>query len=344
MDKIETGADKLLEIVNQDGKISLVNAVKRLGVSNDTIEKWAEVLSENDLVKMEYSLHETIICRKNKLLIKDNNHATLVKYLDSRLKSIFNQVQDTHARFRPVEKKMLGLTKKADKDIKRLTKHYKTIDREKHRKIKLKDDLTAIDQEIQLTFDKFTDILKMQLENYLILEKELFENYSHMLSKNIEGYGNLKKDKQHFGKQIRKINSRLLNAQIKSANIVKRMLPFFNTNYARRKVDLAERQSAITANVYKMDNEETEIMADLKSHLDELIKSRNKMLYVLNQINEGKNNIQKRSERLMTGTANQNISRDRIVVINNEIKEIEKDKELLINNINEFMAGGDINI
>lgn len=51
---VKTGVDALLEILKQEQKISLVDAAKKLGISEKTIKLWVDFLVEEKVVGMEY--------------------------------------------------------------------------------------------------------------------------------------------------------------------------------------------------------------------------------------------------------------------------------------------------
>ena len=58
--KIETGIDKLLELVEQRGKISTDEASRILKVDIKMIEDWASILDDHNLLKLEYPIIGTI--------------------------------------------------------------------------------------------------------------------------------------------------------------------------------------------------------------------------------------------------------------------------------------------
>jgi hypothetical protein len=64
MGKIQTGVDKLVELVHQQQKISLSDAAKALGVSKAIVQEWADFLSEEGLLEVKYSLSQTYLIEK----------------------------------------------------------------------------------------------------------------------------------------------------------------------------------------------------------------------------------------------------------------------------------------
>ena len=53
---IETGVDKLVNLVKGRGKIALSDAAKELGVSTAVIQEWVDFLEEEGIISVEYSL------------------------------------------------------------------------------------------------------------------------------------------------------------------------------------------------------------------------------------------------------------------------------------------------
>jgi chromosome segregation ATPase len=69
---IETGVDRLVDIINRKKKISVGDAAKELGVSTSVIEEWANFLEEEGLITLDYKLATTYLCEK-KLTKKEIN-------------------------------------------------------------------------------------------------------------------------------------------------------------------------------------------------------------------------------------------------------------------------------
>ena len=53
---IETGVDKLVNLINLKGKLSSDDAAKEIGVSATVIMEWADFLEEEGIVKIEYKI------------------------------------------------------------------------------------------------------------------------------------------------------------------------------------------------------------------------------------------------------------------------------------------------
>lgn len=67
---IETGVDKLVNLINTTGKISSYDAAKELGVSNTVVMEWADFLEEEGIINIEYKFTKPYLVTR-KLAKKD---------------------------------------------------------------------------------------------------------------------------------------------------------------------------------------------------------------------------------------------------------------------------------
>jgi chromosome segregation ATPase len=61
---IETGVDKLLDIIERRKRLSINDAADELGVSVPVIQEWADFLEEEGLITIEYKLSKTYLCER----------------------------------------------------------------------------------------------------------------------------------------------------------------------------------------------------------------------------------------------------------------------------------------
>jgi len=52
--EIKTGIDRFLDLINTDGETKIDIAAKKLGVPSETIEIWAEILQQDNLIDIDY--------------------------------------------------------------------------------------------------------------------------------------------------------------------------------------------------------------------------------------------------------------------------------------------------
>ena len=64
---IETGVDKLVSLVNTNGRVSSPDAASKLGVGTNVIMEWADFLEEEGIISIEYKFTKPfLIARKIK--------------------------------------------------------------------------------------------------------------------------------------------------------------------------------------------------------------------------------------------------------------------------------------
>src|SRR3989338_4697209 len=67
---IETGVDRLVNLVDEKGRVSSADAAKELGVSTTVVMEWAEFLEEEGVIKIEYRFTKPFLIAR-KLAKKD---------------------------------------------------------------------------------------------------------------------------------------------------------------------------------------------------------------------------------------------------------------------------------
>jgi len=62
---IETSIDKLFELIEKKGKVSLGYAAKTIGYPKSEIEEWAKALAGHGLIEINYNMFNTILKKKS---------------------------------------------------------------------------------------------------------------------------------------------------------------------------------------------------------------------------------------------------------------------------------------
>jgi Mn-dependent DtxR family transcriptional regulator len=61
---LETGPDRLLELVQKKKKITTGEAAAVLRINRNLIEEWAKILSEHGLIEIDYGIMKTTLREK----------------------------------------------------------------------------------------------------------------------------------------------------------------------------------------------------------------------------------------------------------------------------------------
>jgi len=96
MTRIETGVDRLVELINQEKKISIDDAAKKLGISKIVIQEWADFLEEEKIISIEYKFNKTFLVERKltqeEIKIKEKEYSSerdaFVRKIESSLKTL----------------------------------------------------------------------------------------------------------------------------------------------------------------------------------------------------------------------------------------------------------------
>jgi chromosome segregation ATPase len=216
MAKIETGVDRLVELINKEKKISIDDAAKQLGISKVVIQEWADFLEEEKIISIEYSFSKTLLVvrtlSKDEIKVKEKEYSTekdaFARKVENSLKnletdtsgleiiknefntlkkSIGSEIEKVKGEVKELEKYEY-LKKNLDKDIEKqvlefhdiLDKSHKEIDSEQKKHTALLEELEIDKREVQVKEHRLLDFEEK--------EKELMKRIQDIvaLSKDLE--------------------------------------------------------------------------------------------------------------------------------------------------------------
>lgn len=191
MAKIETGVDKLVQLVKERKKITLDEASKELGVSKQVVEEWAEFLEEEGLLGVEYTLSKTYLVEKKlskedvkkKVKEYEQKKEAFVRKVDTTLK----QLEKDTAGFEEIKRAYDALKADIGDEIDQVKeeldelKHYENLKQ-------------SIDQDIiqqKLDYQKMVD----DVHRKLYAEEKRYEKLLHEIK---EEETRIAKEKESF--------------------------------------------------------------------------------------------------------------------------------------------------
>jgi chromosome segregation ATPase len=155
MKELETGVDKLVQLVAKFKKISVDKAAKELGVSSIVVQEWADFLEEQGLISIEYTLSNVYLVEKK-----------LTK------KEVFSKAKEFTS-------KKESFVRRVETAISTFERDFDGFEKIRHEFESLKKDMgsemTRIEQELgelhkyEQIKSKIDDDVKMQKEEYLKL-------------------------------------------------------------------------------------------------------------------------------------------------------------------------------
>ena len=138
---IETGVDKLVNLIKQRGRIPLEDAAKELGISVAVIQEWVEFLEEEGILSVEYKLAKPYLVERR-----------LTK--------------------KEVEAKAKEFVTKKDVFVRKAEINLNSLERQSEDLRKVKGEFDKLKEELGLELDKVRAELK-DLERYQQLNKDL---------------------------------------------------------------------------------------------------------------------------------------------------------------------------
>ena len=138
---IETGVDKLVNLVKERGRIALTDAAKELGVSTTVVQEWVDFLEDEGIISVEYKMTKPFLVER-KLTKKE------------------------------VEAKSKEFESKKDVFVRKAEVSLSFLDKQAEELRKVKGEFDRIKNELGLELDTVRNDLK-ELEKYQQMKQEL---------------------------------------------------------------------------------------------------------------------------------------------------------------------------
>jgi len=177
MVKIQTGVDKLVELVDEKKKISLEQAARILGVSKVVVQEWADFLEEEGIISVEYKLSKVYLVERklNKKEVEKKakeygtKRDTFVRKAESSLRSIEKNTayfDNIKTEFEKV-KKTIGSDINSVKNELEELKHYESL------KNDIDKNIIKQKEEFQKTINNAYDQIKKEEQRYSEIMDEI---------------------------------------------------------------------------------------------------------------------------------------------------------------------------
>ncbi len=192
MKRIKTGADKLIEIIQESKKISLEDASKALGVSKDIVREWAEFLERERLISIDYSFSKVYFTERKlsakemkqsakEIVYEKDAFVNKVEYAIASLERESVNFEEIKKKFSDVQegvKKELKIVEKELADLEKYNKLKTNVDREiEEQKKKFKTEISNLDDELK---KRESDYLKIYTK--IVKEKEAIDEHKKRIS------------------------------------------------------------------------------------------------------------------------------------------------------------------
>ena len=323
---LKTGVDELVRLIKEKNKITVSDAAKGLGVSQDAIDEWADFLEEDNVIDIEYKFANTwlinkklqkgeikekiknveaersIIIRKSESLLNllDNEGGDITK-----IKKEFNKIKDEiHSEANSVHDELEEL-EKYDELKNKVERNIKNQDKD------FKNKITEIGEQTSRMQKKYSDLLKkIGIEEKEIKKQKLkgksIQKTEDKLKNNIKNmHDSIKKLKKELGKENEYLKSsddhlnhlkELAKKTKETTTLQKRKIPPLIKKNKEYQMKIKKSQEDIVKKVFKKSmliknniNESKKLSTKFKKFFEKKMEA----VDLIDKINEDKDNLRK---------------------------------------------------
>lgn len=281
LSNIETGVDKLMQLIHEKKEISTSDAAKKLGVSKVVIQEWADFLQEEKAIDIDYKLTNTLLKEKtiteDELDKKGQQIGSIKDAFVRKAETMLTSIESDMQGFDKLKSGFLDLKKELGKELE-----------------KVKDDLSELETYQNLKKNIDQDILNQQAEyrNTLSqIHKELLEE-SERYKKTIDAVGAEKEIVKKEEEELSNLKSEEDKLSGKLTEIKKVIVNIENTIVQdREKIDftkqhiqkLEEVAGKIEKNISEKQKNLEPLFEKSKMHEQKILKLQNDLLEKVRQ-------------------------------------------------------------
>ncbi len=354
MKNIKTGADKLVDLVSEEGSVKSRAAAKELGVSEDTIYEWAEFLEQEGRISLKYgflgmTLHkaqgtkEEAIEAGKKLVSEKDAFRRKIDATINKLEQENSGFEDIKKQYRKIHKQVKNEIDSVKKDVEELQKFEKlkqNIDKEiesqketyvkESDKLKnqLKQDKKKYD-DLNSSISKKTDhlekerkeleILKekqQQLKTYLNKGKELMSNIESELSEKEKQLSKKEKEIKETKDEYKNLSDTISQERNKSINSLNTWIDKERTRIKNEQDALLKEAKQKTKEIENHSGKGEKLFKTFEGYFDKKIKVEKYIETIESETKLLRQNLEQLKKKLKTFHS---------LKTNKELKQFEKD-------------------
>lgn len=179
MGRIETGVDRLVNLVGRTGRISTEQAAKELGVSKLVVTEWAEFLSDEKLIELEYTLSKTYM-KPKKMTAGDvnkkaKNYANKKDAFVRKVDTAVEQMNQQKANFEDIKREFDVLRKQITSSMSGVKDELKILKKYENLKSDLDADLKKQTSDYEEHVKNATSAINHEKKRYMDLIGQIDE-------------------------------------------------------------------------------------------------------------------------------------------------------------------------
>ncbi|MFH1505519.1 MAG: hypothetical protein ABIE94_00840 [archaeon] len=285
MAKIQTGVDKLVELVNDRKRIALDKAAKELGVSTVVVQEWADFLEEEGIISIEYSLSKVYLVEKKltkkEVQKKAKEYSTKKDVFVRKVESSLRALDRDTAYFDNVKKEFETVKSTIGSEINAVKGELEELRHYEQLKNDIDKNISKQKQEFQKTLDDAYDQIREEEKKYSEIITAL-DKEKDKLTKEKDGFKKLMVDEDSIKEKlgalkeiIREIDKRVLNEKTVVDNSEQRIKQLSQLAQTIEK-NIRDKKEKTIAPLVKLSEEHKDKIMRVQNDILEKIKSKQK--------------------------------------------------------------------
>lgn len=287
MARIETGVDKLVELVGKEKKIELHEAAKRLGVDPAVVQEWAEFLEEEGIVSLQFSLSRTYVVEKrlnkNERQKKEKEYESKKEAFVRRVGSALKQLEDETAGFDAIKKQYDNVKQHIGDEIDAVKEEMEQLRHYEELKRSIDDDILKQKVDYQKKLDEIHSRIKSEERRFRKIAEQVDDEEKRLNQERTE-FEDIRKEEQDLMKRIdalkdivRSVHNRL-ETQEESIKSHEDRLKTLHDLAENLKDDIVEKRKKELDPLEKISEDQAKKILRIQDEIVEKVKAgRNKM-------------------------------------------------------------------
>jgi chromosome segregation ATPase len=169
MANLETGVDRLLELIELEKRVSIDDAAKKLGVSKVVVQEWADFLEEEKIISIEYKFSKTYLVVRvlsdKEIKVKEKEYSSEKDAFVRKVEASLKNLENDSLGFEKIKKEFESLKKDLGSELTKVESEVKELEKYEYLKKNL-------DTEIQKQVDDFHKVINQAHKEIDIEEKK----------------------------------------------------------------------------------------------------------------------------------------------------------------------------
>ena len=341
---IETGVDKLIELIERKKDLSLQEAANLLGVPKVVVEEWVSFLEEEGLISVDYRLGKTKLQLKElspqDVQRKSKEFVSKKEGFLRKLESTLSTIEKEHDWLQKIKKEFTDLAQEVHKEVSSIEEELGTLEKFEKLKADLDKEIVLQEQAYKEEIRRINRELETKRRVYEDLIKDL-ERKEVSLDEEKAGAVSLLKEEERLSTELDRITSWIQDIRNKikkeqdSVHEADKHMDELKEYANGIKKEIVSKEEGITQLVNKSQAQEMQIVQLQKGILAKFLKERKK-------IDEGTKFVGALNERFTSAFKKKKEVLDLFSTLEKEITSIREEFDALVKKakIIQFSGGG----